>query len=134
MTTTTEPIETLEAETPDLAAENAVLRTRVREMAASQALNAALEKAGVAATSLVTKALIADVQFDDADAPVNVAALIAKARGEFPDVFRNDAVNGIDARVASPPPESLTREMLKKMSPAEIAKLEWEQVRAALSA
>lgn len=134
MTTTTEPTETPETETPDLAAENATLRTRVREMAASQALNAALEKAGVTATSLVTKALIADVQFDDADAPVNVAALIAKARGEFPAVFRSDAANGIDARVASPPPERLTREMLKKMSPAEIAKLDWEQVRAALSA
>jgi hypothetical protein len=131
---TTEPATEQPAAPPDMTAENEQLRGRLREMTASQMLTDALENAGTAACGLVAKALLGEVQYDDAGTPQNIAALVAKARNEFPAVFRTTRPDGIDAGNQAPPPRRVTREMLKQMPAAEIAKLDWDDVRSALSA
>lgn len=117
-----------------LAAENAELKAAVRVAAAKEQIVSSLAKAGARSPSLLFDAAKGDLQFAEDGQPANSAAIVERLRREFPEQFGAERPASIDAgagRVAAP---VLTKEALSRMSPSEIAKLDWAEVRQVLSA
>jgi hypothetical protein len=130
----TEPLELPfdPAEMETLRAENERLRVEARTRLARDTLVLALGQAGAREPELMFRAVRADLQFGDDGSLTNAAALVGRLRREFPEAFgaRSASIDG-GAGVRSS--QFLTKEMLRKMSPGEIAKLDWADVRRVLS-
>ena len=118
-----------------LAAENAALREEIRMRAAAYEIESRLAVAGARSPGLLAKDAEKAFQFGEDGKLVNTEALIERLRGSYPEQFGRDTpVGSIDAgagRNAAPP---LTREALSRMSPADIQRLDWDEVRSALAA
>ena len=122
------------AEVETLRMENENLRSEIRANKARAALTAELTVAGARSPELLIAAAEKDIQFDDENAPVNVAAVIAKLTQHYPEQFGPGKPLSIDAGAGrSNQNNFLTREALAKMKPQEIARLDWNDVRAVLS-
>ena len=117
-----------------LAAENAALREEIRMRAAAYEFESRLAAAGARSPGLLVKEASEGFQFGEDGKLVNPEALIEQLRRGYPEQFGRDAgVGSIDAgagRNAAPP---LTREALSRMSPADIQRLDWDEVRSALA-
>jgi hypothetical protein len=118
-----------------LAAENAALREEIRMRAAAYEFESRLAVAGARSPGLLANDAKGAFQFGEDGKLVNTEALIERLRGSYPEQFGRDApVGSIDAgagRIAAPP---LTRDALSRMSPADIQRLDWDEVRSALAA
>lgn len=118
-----------------LVAENAALKEQGRIRAAAYEIESRLAAAGARSPGLLAKEAREGFQFGEDGKLVNPEALIEQLRRTYPEQFGRDAAAGsIDAgagRFTAPP---LTREALSRMSPTEIRRLDWDEVRAALSA
>lgn len=73
-------------------------------------------------------------QIDETGELDNAAAIVREIKKRYPDKFRAGSpaavgINGGAGTVAATP---LTRDMLAKMKPADIAKLDWQAVRHVL--
>ena len=132
--TKTVDTETATSEIQKLAAENAALREEIRMRAAAYEFESRLAAAGARSPGLLAKEASGGFQFGEDGKLVNPEALIEQLRRGYPEQFGRDAGAGsIDAgagRNAAPP---LTREALSRMSPADIQRLDWEEVRSALA-
>jgi hypothetical protein len=60
-------------------------------------------------------------------------ALLGKLKASFPEQFGTPPPASIDAGAGLRPTPQLTREALAKMKPAEIAALDWNDVRRVLA-
>ncbi len=134
----TKPDETI---TPDdvtlneLAAENEQLKTTIRLNAAHRQITGELAAAGARSPELLFDSIKADLQFGEDGKPANAAALIGHLRAAFPEQFGVEpAPASIEAGVGGLSAPSLTKQALAKMSAAEIAGLDWAEVRRVLSA
>lgn len=137
--TTTVSNETIEtepsaADVERLAAENEELRNEIRMRGAVYDIEARLAAAGARSPGLLAKEAAEGFQFGEDGSLNNPEALIEKLRRSYPEQFGRDIPSGsIDAgagRHAAPP---LTREALSRMSPDEIRRLDWDEVKSALS-
>ena len=118
-----------------LAQENAQLREMLRIRDARDEITDALRAAGARSPGLLFAGVVGDLQFDADGHVANSAALVEKMKRTYPEQFGRDAAaTRIDAGAGgASQARYLTKEMLAKMKPAEIGKLDWADVRSVLS-
>jgi hypothetical protein len=121
------------AELAALRAENAELKRTSQIGAARDAVTAALGRLGAASPGLLFEAAKADLQFGESGGLENLEALVAKLQRTFPEQFAGGGSGSIDAGAGRHSAPQLTRELLGRMKPADIAKLDWSEVRRVLA-
>lgn len=118
----------------ELAAENEQLKAAIRLNAAHRQITGELTAAGARSPELLFDSIKADLQFGDDGKPANAAALIGRLTTAFPEQFGADLpVHSIDAGAGGKPIPALTKDMLSRMKPSEIAELDWAEVRRVLA-
>lgn len=127
-TNTTTEIETLRRENEEL--RSAARLREVRERMIND-----LSGAGARSPELLFGSVRSELQFDENGTAVNAADLISDLKKRFPEQFASETpVGGIDAGAGTrqnvPP---LSQDALAKMSPDEIRRLDWAEVREVLS-
>jgi len=122
------------AEAQQLRAENETLKQVLRMRDARAALTDELKTAGARSPQLLFDSVQAEIQFDADGVPLNVAAIAANLKQKFPEQFGPDSPMSIDAGAGRNDQNNfLTRDALAKMKPAEIARLDWNEVRQVLA-
>jgi hypothetical protein len=118
-----------DSELEKLRAENEELRRTMRRAEVHRQITGELTAAGARSPELLLKA-IGDDDLENAAKDANT--FVAKLRSEYPEQFGHNAgdINGGSGRNSA----TLSREMLAAMTPQEIAGLDWDEVRAVLSA
>lgn len=128
-----DPSVTVENDNESLEAENAELRLAVRMSEARELLTGSLRSAGANSPELLFEAVKGQIQFADDGTPANSAAILDLLKRKYPEQFVREipavSIDGGAGRIVHPP---LTREALAKMSPAEIARLDWAAVSSVL--
>lgn len=121
----------------ELQAENEQLKATIRLNAAHRQITGELAKAGARSPELLWDALEKDLQFADDGTLQNAAALIQNLKTAHPEQFgflgRAGSVGSIDAGAGITAAPQLTRDALAKMTAAEIAELDWADVRQVLA-
>lgn len=118
-----------------LRAENEELRAAMRLREAREDMVAELNAAGARSPALLFDSIKENFQFGDDGKPVNAKALLSRLKNSYPEQFGTGPhVETIDGgagsgRAASP----LTKEALARMTPAQIAELDWNEVRTVLA-
>jgi len=115
-----------------LRAENDRLRSTMRNAAAHRQITGELGRIGARSPELLFEFVKGDLQFTDDDAVVNAAALIEKMRRQFPEQFGTQTA-GIDAAAGQAIPPRLSKEALGRMTAAQIAELDWNDVKRVLA-
>jgi len=129
------PVETESDTYRELKAENEALRAEIRLADAREKITRSLTEAGARSPVLLFDSAIGDLQFDDDGGLVNAAAIVKELTRRFPEQFGADIPAGsIDAGAGRTVEPALTAEQLAKMKPAEIAALDWAEVRRVLAA
>jgi len=120
-------IDTLRLEVDDL--------TRSLRLAeARNEVTSMLSLAGARSPELLFEAAGKLLQFADDGSLLNAEAVSNELRRKFPEQFAVTIRPMIDAGAGSTTsPQALTREALARMKPAEIARLNWDDVRHVLS-
>ena len=119
----------------ELAAENEQLKTTIRLNAAHRQITGELAMAGARSPELLFDAVKDGLQFAADGTLQNVAAVIGKLKTSFPEQFGAEPTPAsIDAGAGAAAVPHLTKEALAKMKPAEIAALDWQDVRRVLVA
>lgn len=116
-------------------AETEELKKTLQMRDAREEITAALNKAGARSPDLLFNSAKDSLQFDGEGKAVNTLALVEQLKKSFPEQFGVERPSGsIDGGAgASGGAGYLTKEKLAKMTPAEIAKLDWQDVRKVLS-
>lgn len=141
--TEAEAVETAEAESekPDtgeaviaqLREENEKLRTSIRMASAHRQITAELTRIGARSPELLFDAVRQQIEFADSGEAANTAALIDGLKKRFPEQFEAEPRPGmIDAAAGSTAQPPLSREALARMTPTQIAALDWEAVKRTL--
>jgi hypothetical protein len=120
----------------ELRRENEELKAAARLRNARESMTTELERAGARSPELLFEAVTGELEFDTEGELLNAATLAAKLRAKFPEQFRvQRRAASIDAGAGSGARHrQLTADMLARMKPSEIAKLDWAEVRAVLAA
>lgn len=107
----------------------------LRTMTAKSAVTDALTAAGARSAELLFAASQDKLQFDDKGKVSNLTALVDALKKSYPDQFGVvTPTAGVDGGAGNTNPgEKLTKEKLQKMTPAEIARLDWSEVRKVLA-
>ncbi len=116
-----------------LEAENDRLKATIREARAREDIISLLRRTGAYTPSLLFDAVRADIQFAENDTAANAEALVKRLQRQFPEQFAGSTPGTIDGGAGRTLPPVLTKEALRRMTSAEIAKLDWALVRRALS-
>lgn len=117
-----------------LKTENEQLKATIRLSNAHRQITAELAKAGARSPEVLFASMRDDLQFDDDGKVVNTAALIARLKARHPEQFSRVGRSGsIDAGTGRAARDLLDRAALAAMTPGEIAKLDWDEVRRALT-
>ena len=117
------------AEAERLRAENDELRNSMRMRDAHEALTKELNAAWARSPELLFASVQTEIQFDEDGRPANIAAIAANLKQRFPEQFGSDQPASIDAGAGRTSQNNfLTRDVLAKMSPQEIARLDWNDV------
>ena len=126
--------------TPDplttLRTENETLRAALRLRDARDQVTSALASAGARSPELLFEASKSSLRFDDEGRLRPVDSLLKTLQTKYPEQFTSEPVipPSIDAGTGTASAtSSLSKEALSKMSPTEIAKLDWAEVRRALT-
>lgn len=117
----------------ELQTENEQLKAAIRLRDARATVMDELKRAGARSPGLLFEAVTGDLQFDDEGKPANTAALVAKLKGAHPEQFGTEAPRGIDGGAGVIRKPALSKDALKRMKPAEIAELDWSEVRRVLA-
>lgn len=138
-----EEIEMNEAEAADadagdplrnVEAENEALRQLVRLQDAREQITARLREAGARSPALLFAQAADELQFDEHGKLVNAAAILSHLKRSYPEQFESIGHAAIDGGAGrGSGSHELTKESLAKMTPAEIARLDWEEVRSVLA-
>jgi len=141
-TPSTEPLESVppdinppDPETERLRAENIELRSEIRTRDARGRLNELLNAAEAHSPELLIESIASDLQFSETGELENAAALVDRLKRRFPEQFgRRANAASIDAGTGMGAPRQLiSAETLSRMTPAQIQKLDWAEVRRVLS-
>lgn len=122
----------LPGELESIKAENERLRDEARGRLARDTVLLALGQAGAREPELLYRAVKGDLQFGDDGSVQNAAALIGRLKREFSDAFGHSG-SSIDGGAVARSLRYLTKEMLTTMTAAEIAKLDWAEVKSVLA-
>ena len=126
--------ETVPAEVERLAAENEELRSEIRMREAVYEIETRLVAAGARSPGLLAKEASERFQFGEDGRLANPEALVENLRRAFPEQFGRDVPTAsIDAGAGRTSPPPLNREALSRMTPDEIRRLDWDEVRSALA-
>lgn len=118
----------------ELRHENEQLKTTIRMTAAHRQITGELAKAGARSPELLFESIKADLQFSDDGTAQNAAALVERLKRNFPEQFGYERpTSSIDAGAGRTAVPQLTKETLAKMKPAEIAELDWADVKRVLA-
>ena len=114
--------------------ENEQLRTTIRLNEARRKISGELERAGARSPLLLFDSVKGDLRFTEDGSLANAEAIVKRLMKQFPEQFGKEpireSIDGGAGRAAAP---ALTKEALAKMTPAEIAKLDWAAVREVLA-
>jgi hypothetical protein len=116
-----------------LRTENEQLKASIRLAEAHRQITAELAKAGARSPELLFASIRDHLQFADDGTMVNAAALIARLTTDFPEQFGKEKGASIDGGSGRTAPPAWSKKALARMSPAEIAKLDWDDVRRTLA-
>ncbi len=116
-----------------LRVENEQLKTTIRLNAAHRQITGELQKAGARSPGLLFDAVKGELKFDGDGKLENAAGLIERLAARFPEQFGTETPASIDGGAGSGGGITLTKEALAKMKPAEIASLDWADVRRVLA-
>jgi hypothetical protein len=127
--------EQLELPFPDpgveaLTAENEALKNEIRMRAAAYDIETQLARAGARSPKLLSEQAKTGFQFDEEGRLVNAAAMIENLRRTYPEQFSAPSIDAGAGRSSGP---TLTKEALSRMTPAEIRRLDWAEVRTILA-
>ena len=117
----------------ELRTENEQLKTSIRIDAAHRQITGELAKIGARSPELLFDSVKADLQFAEDGTVGNAAALIGKLKTNFPEQFGREQPGPIDGGAGTGGGNTLTRSALAKMKPAQIAALDWSDVRRVLA-
>ncbi|MBV9242879.1 MAG: hypothetical protein JO314_12820 [Acidobacteria bacterium] len=125
-----------------LQAENAALKKQLREQTAHASLKDKLKQAGARTPQLLLGAAKDALRYTVAGELENAVEIIEALQAKFPEQFgmtntapaTTPAVPSIDAGAGRTSSPTLTKDALAKMTPAEIAELNWDDVRRVLAA
>lgn len=118
-----------DAELASLRSENERLRAEAGRLRNLETAKAVLSAAGAISPALLAESVAQQI----ADGGEDIAAVVNSLRMRFPEQFNTNIPQPIDAgagRVAASP---ITKAALAKMTPAEIASLDWEAVKDVLA-
>jgi len=125
-----------------LQAENEQLKATLRLREAHRQITGELARSGARSPELLFNSVKADLQFADDGTLQNAAAVVQKLRDAHPEQFAPEKfgtqqfdapVGSIDAGAGLAPAPQLTRDALAKMTTAEIAELDWNDVKRVLA-
>ena len=118
-----------------LRAENIELKNSIRMRDARERMNELLTEAEANSPDLLFGAVKDDLQFADDGKLENAAALVARLKTRFPEQFgRRTNTASIDGGAGTGIQRSfISAETLARMTPAQIQKLDWAEVRQVLS-
>jgi hypothetical protein len=131
----TETTEQIAPQIPDpeigeLRAENERLKEDIRMRTAVYEIETALGKAGARSPKLLVEAAKESLQFGEDGSVANAGAVVDHLRRQFPEQFGAGSIDGGAGRNPGP---TLTKDALSRMTPAEIQRLDWAEVRSVLS-
>ena len=126
----------------ELQAENAALKKQLAAQTAHTSLKDKLKQAGARTPQLLLGAAKDALSFTVAGELENAVEIIEALKEKFPEQFgttnnalaTTPAVPSIDAGAGRTSAPTLTRDALAKMTPAQIAELNWDDVRRVLAA
>ncbi len=122
------------SEAERLREENEELKNSIRLRDAREALITELNTAGARSPELLFTSVQGELQFDGEGKPLNIAAIAVNLKQKFPEQFGSERPVSIDGGAGAKNQNNfLTRDALAKMKPAEIARLDWNDVRSVLS-
>lgn len=116
-------------------AETEELKKTLRMRDAREEITTALTKAGAKSPGLLFDSAKDSLQFDADGKAVNAAALVEQLKTSFPEQFGVERPSAsIDGGAGATGASAyLTKEKLARMTPGEIAKLDWQDVRKVLA-
>lgn len=117
-------------EVGELRAENEKLKEDIRMRTAVYDIEASLTRAGARSPKLLVEAARESLQFGEDGSVANAAAVVDHLRRQFPEQFGAGSIDGGAGRNQGP---TLTKDALAKMTPAEIQRLDWAEVRSVLA-
>ena len=123
-------------ETERLRAENNELKLQIRTRDARERMTELLKAAEANSPDLLFGAVKDDLHFSGDGELENAAALVARLKSRFPEQFGRRTTNtaSIDGGAGTGAPRSfISAETLARMTPAQIQKLDWAEVRQVLS-
>lgn len=113
----------------DLVAENEQLKAELRMRTAVYDIQTKLTHAGARSPGLLTDRAKESFQFSDEGELANAVAIIGHLKRTYPEQFAPASIDASAGRTLRP---TLTKEALARMTPAEIQRLDWAEVRSAL--
>ena len=117
----------------ELQTENEQLKATIRLGEARRQMTGELASVGARSPALLFNSVRDALQFADDGTLLNAAALVKKLRDAHPEQFGTHMpVGSIDAGAGIATAPQLTRDALAKMKPAEIAELDWNEVKRVL--
>ena len=114
----------------ELVAENEALKDEIRMRAAIYDIRSRLAGAGAKSPGLLTDRAKESFQFSEAGELTNAEAVVEHLKKTYPEQFAPASIDASAGRTSRP---TLTKEALARMTPAEIQRLDWNEVKAALS-
>lgn len=127
------PHDALEERLAALSAENAELRSAVSLGHARDAMVADLTAAGARSPRLLFDAVKGDISITADGSIADRGEIVERLKTAFPEQFAAPPPTSIDAGAGRTAAAVLTRETLAKMTPSEIAALDWQAVKQALA-
>lgn len=129
----TQGVASVPAEPADLAEQNKALKAELHMRSAVYDIESRLTKAGARTPNLIAESAKDSFQFDDEGKLTNAEAILDDLKRKYPEQFTPEAFPSIDATAGRTARPTLTKEALARMTPAEINRLDWAEVRAALA-
>ncbi len=118
----------------ELQAENEQLKATIRLNEAHRQITGELAQAGARSPELLFNSVRDALQFADDGTLLNSAALLQKLRDAHPEQFgTHQPIGSIDAGAGIATAPQLTRDALRKMKPAEVAELDWNDIKRVLA-
>lgn len=114
----------------ELAQENEQLKAEIRMRSAVYNIESRLITAGAKSPGLLTDRAKESFQFSDEGDLTNAEAVVEHLRRTFPEQFTAASIDATAGRTVRP---TLTKEALARMTPAEIQRLDWAEVKATLA-
>ncbi len=126
----TRPLGSVSKTADELAAENDRLMAELHMRAAIYDIESRLVKAGARSPKLLAAQSKESFQFTEEGGLTNAEAVIDHLRKTWPEQFATPSIDASAGRASRP---TLTKEALARMTPAEIQRLDWNEVKATLA-